>query len=207
MVPMVRGYLFIDRTPLTIPFSWYHRSMATRDWLLERCHLSAASDPYADTFQSFWAPNAVTWGYDSRAASIRLITPPSCPPSATRMEVRVPGADMNPYFALAAIFQLGLRGVEKKLPIPVPPVKDLMGDRSKVVKLATGLDAATKLFMREGSVARETLGDDFVNHYGGTREHEVGLWNEAVTNWEGKQPNMLYTSPDATLVERYLELV
>jgi glutamine synthetase len=101
------------------------------------------------------------------------------------MEVRVPGADMNPYFAISAIFLLGLRGIEKKLPIPLPPVKDLMNDKSKVVKLATGLDTATKLFMREGSVAREVFGDEFVEHYGGTREHEVGVWNEAVTNWEG----------------------
>ncbi|KAG8835300.1 hypothetical protein FRC17_004344 [Serendipita sp. 399] len=142
--------------------------------------------------ESFWAPNAVTWGYDSRAASIRLITPPSCPPSATRMEVRVPGADMNPYFALSVIFLLGFRGIEKKLAIPVPPVKDLMGDKSKVVKLAMNLEKATSLFMKEGSVARQVLGDDFVDHYGGTREHEVQMWNEAVTNWE---------------VERYLELV
>ena len=44
---------------------------------------------------AFWAPNAVTWGYDSRAASVRLIAPPSCPPSATRLEVRVPGADVQ----------------------------------------------------------------------------------------------------------------
>jgi glutamine synthetase len=158
--------------------------------------------------QAFWAPNAVTWGYDSRAASIRLITPPSCPPSATRMEVRVPGADMNPYFAISAIFLLGLRGIEKKLSIPLPPVKDLMNDKSKVVKLATGLDTATKLFMREGSVAREVFGHEFVEHYGGTREHEVGMWNEAVTNWEGTH---LITSVDfwltKRLVERYLELV
>lgn len=93
---------------------------------------------------------------------------------------------MNPYFALAAIFLLGFRGIDKKMSIPVPPVKDLMGDKSKVVKLATGLDRATKLFMEEGSVAREVLGDEFVEHYGGTREHEVNVWNEAVTNWEGK---------------------
>ncbi|KAG8752732.1 hypothetical protein FRC14_006751 [Serendipita sp. 396] len=142
--------------------------------------------------ESFWAPNAVTWGYDSRAASIRLITPPSCPRSATRLEIRVPGADMNPYFALSVIFLLGFRGIEKKLAIPVPPVKELMGDKSKVVKLAMNLEKSTSLFMKEGSVAREILGDDFVDHYGGTREHEVQMWNEAVTNWE---------------VERYLELV
>lgn len=93
---------------------------------------------------------------------------------------------MNPYFAIAAILLLGFRGIDKKMSIPVPPVKELMNDKSKVVKLATGLDQATKLFMRKESVAREVLGDDFVEHYGGTREHEVDMWNQAVTNWEGK---------------------
>jgi glutamine synthetase len=42
--------------------------------------------------------------------------------------------------------------------------------------------------MRPGSIAREAavFGPEFVEHYGGTRQHEVKLWNEAVTNWEGR---------------------
>jgi len=42
--------------------------------------------------------------------------------------------------------------------------------------------------MRPDSIAREpeVFGDEFVEHYGGTREHEVKLWNAAVTNWERK---------------------
>ncbi len=53
--------------------------------------------------------------------------------------------------------------------------------------LPTSLEAATERMMRPGSVAREpeVFGDDFVDHYGGTREHEVKLWNQAVTTWEG----------------------
>ncbi len=72
--------------------------------------------------EAFWAPNAITYGYDSRAASIRILSPPSVPPSATRLEVRVPGADMNPYYALSAVFLLGLRGIEKKLKLQTPPI-------------------------------------------------------------------------------------
>ncbi len=53
--------------------------------------------------------------------------------------------------------------------------------------LPISLEAATERMMRPESIAREesVLGHDFVNHYGGTRQHEVKLWNEAVTNWEG----------------------
>lgn len=55
--------------------------------------------------------------------------------------------------------------------------------------LPASLEAATERMMRSGSIAREdsVLGNEFVEHFGGTRQHEVGLWNAAVTNWEGKR--------------------
>ena len=52
--------------------------------------------------------------------------------------------------------------------------------------LPTSLPAATEQMMKPGSIAREVFGNDFVDHYGGTREHEVGVWNRAVTDWESK---------------------
>jgi len=147
--------------------------------------------------EAFWAPNAVTYGYDSRAASIRIISPPSCPPSATRLEIRIPGADMNPYFAISAIFSLGMRGINKKLALPGPPISHFTPedrDNGKIKMLPISLESATIRMMRPDSIAREpeVFGNHFVDHYGGTREHEVRLWNQAVTNWE---------------VERYFELV
>lgn len=53
--------------------------------------------------------------------------------------------------------------------------------------LATSLEVATERMMRPDSIAREeeVFGNDFVEHFGGTRQHEVNLWNKAVTNWEG----------------------
>jgi glutamine synthetase len=77
--------------------------------------------------------------------------------------------------------------------------------------LPQSLEAATIRMMRQGSVAREVLGDDFVEHFGGTREHEVSLWNSAVTNWEGEpQTDSSRCRSVANwirgLVERYLEL-
>ena len=60
--------------------------------------------------------------------------------------------------------------------------------------LSTSLEAATKEFMKPDSIARELFGDEFVEHYGGTREHEVKLWNEAVTNWEGVSTVPVYAA-------------
>ncbi len=65
--------------------------------------------------------------------------------------------------------------------------------------------------MKPESIAREPemLGDVFVEHYGGTREHEVKLWNEAVTDWEGEFI-ILHDRPIVAdrfdAVERYIEL-
>jgi glutamine synthetase len=52
--------------------------------------------------------------------------------------------------------------------------------------LPQSLEAATERMVRPNSIAREVFGDEFVDHFGGTREHEIKLWNEAVTSWEGE---------------------
>lgn len=150
---------------------------------------------YKRLVENFWAPVTVSWGLEHRAASVRLIAPPIASPKATRFEIRVAGADANPFLVLAAIVGLGWRGVQKKLEIPVPPLgkgEDVGGASDHGERLAKNLGAATERMMRKGSVAREVFGDDFVEHFGGTREHEVRLWEETVTDWE---------------VRRYMEMV
>ncbi|KAE8366532.1 hypothetical protein BDV27DRAFT_155807 [Aspergillus caelatus] len=105
----------------------------------------------------------------------------------THFEIRVPGADANPHFVLAAIIALGWRGIEKELEIPVPPLpkgEDMSSASDKGVRLAKSLNEAVATFTRPDNVAREVFGDSFVDHFGGTREHEIQLWEEAVTDWE-----------------------
>lgn len=141
---------------------------------------------YKRLVENFWAPVTVSWGLEHRAASIRLIAPPTASPKATRFEVRVAGADANPFLVLAAILALGWRGVEKKLEIKVPPLgkgQSVGGASDKGIRLAKSLKDGTAQMMRKESVAREVFGDDFVEHFGGTREHEIRLWDEAVTDW------------------------
>ncbi|KAJ9118007.1 hypothetical protein QFC24_006279 [Naganishia onofrii] len=141
--------------------------------------------------EAFWAPNLASYGYDSRSASIRILGPPDAPSYATRFEVRVPGADMHPMLAFSAIFRLGLRGIEKKLELPYGPIGAPGVTKEDIPKLPTSLEAATERFLAKDSVARELFGDLMVDHFGGTRAHEVQLWKQAVTSWE---------------LERYLEL-
>jgi glutamine synthetase len=88
---------------------------------------------------------------------------------------------MNPYYAFSAIFALGLRGIANKRPIASPGVT-----RDTLVKLPTSLESAVGAFGKQGSLAREVLGDYFVDHYKGTREHELEVHRKAVTSWEGE---------------------
>lgn len=148
--------------------------------------LAPTINSYKRLVENFWAPVTVSWGLEHRAASIRLISPPMTSPKSTRFEIRVPGADANPYLVLAAIIGLGWRGVEKKMQIKVPPLgkgEDVGGASDKGIRLAKSLKEANFQFMKKESIAREVFGDEFVDHYGGTREHEVKLWDEAVTDW------------------------
>ncbi|KAI9805027.1 MAG: hypothetical protein M1833_006331 [Piccolia ochrophora] len=152
--------------------------------------LAPTVNSYKRLVENFWAPVTVSWGLEHRAASIRLITPPTSSPKATRFEVRVAGADANPHYVLAAILALGWRGVEKKMEIKISPLgkgQDTGGGSDQGLRLAKTLKEATDCFMKEDSVAREVFGDDFVEHFGGTRRHEVRLWDEAVTDWEVKR--------------------
>ncbi|KAI0384419.1 putative glutamine synthetase [Hypomontagnella monticulosa] len=152
--------------------------------------LAPTINSYKRLVENFWAPVTVSWGLEHRAASVRLIAPPTSKPGATRFEVRVPGADANPHFVMAAILALGWRGVEKKLEITIPPLgkdQDTGSSSDQGARLARSLREATNRFMSKDSIAREVFGDDFVDHYGGTRENEIRLWDEAVTDWELKR--------------------
>lgn len=141
---------------------------------------------YKRLVENFWAPVTVSWGLEHRAASIRLISPPTASAKSTRFEVRTPGADANPFYVLSAILATGLRGIEKQLVIPIPPLGSGEGTAGGE-RLARNLMEGVTKMMEKGSVAREVFGDAFVEHFAGTREHEWRLWEEAVTDWEVKR--------------------
>ena len=60
-----------------------------------------------------FAPTTIAWGLDNRTCAVRLVGHGA----GARMENRVPGADANPYLALAAMLAGGLYGIEHELPL------------------------------------------------------------------------------------------
>lgn len=93
---------------------------------------------------------------------------------------------MNPYYALSAIFALGLRGIANKTAVTYGPIGSEGAKHDDLPQLPTSLDMATKVFKASGSIAREVLGDYFVDHVAGAKEHELDVHRRAVTNWEGE---------------------
>jgi len=138
---------------------------------------------YKRLVDGFWAPVKPTWGVDNRTASFRAI-PGS--PKSTRLETRCPGADVNPYLAVAACVAAGLDGIERKLALTAAPIEGTNRGAENVPRAPRTLIETTRAF-RQSERARDWFGDDFVEHFAATREWEWRQWQDAVTDWERKR--------------------
>ena len=138
---------------------------------------------YKRLVDGFWAPVKPTWGVDNRTASFRVI---AGSPKATRLETRCPGADMNPYLATAAVIAAGLHGVEKGLKLTQPPITGTNEGAENIPRAPRSLIETTRHFSAS-RIARDWLGDDFVDHFAATRDWEWRQWQDAVTDWELKR--------------------
>jgi glutamine synthetase len=145
---------------------------------------------YAPTINSYkrlvegaWAPTTLTWGIDNRTVALRVLSAGS---KSCRLETRVIGSDVNPYLAMAAALASGLYGIKKKLKLKQPAtIGNGYRDFSNGV-LPSNLHEATKQ-MKDSSVAKEILGEKFVEHFIQTREWEWRQHLKAVTDWEYKR--------------------
>ncbi len=79
-----------------------------------------------------FAPTTIAWGLDNRTCAVRLVGHGA----GARMENRIPGADVNPYLALAAMLAGGLHGIENELELE----DELVGQRLHVGAPAGAVD-------------------------------------------------------------------
>lgn len=138
---------------------------------------------YKRLVDGYWSPTKPTWGVDNRTTAVRVI-PGSA--KSTREEVRIAGADLNPYLALAASLASGLYGIEKNLELSAKPVTGSAYKDETTPRLPRSLQEATARLARS-ALARELLGDEFVDHFVKTREWEWSQFQDAVTDWEMKR--------------------
>lgn len=145
---------------------------------------------YAPTINSYkrlvegaWAPTTLTWGMDNRTVALRVLCSGS---KSARLETRVVGSDVNPYLAMAGALASGLYGIRKSMKLKQPATEgNGYKDFSNGV-LPGNLHEATQA-MKNSAVAKEILGEKFVEHFTKTREWEWRQHLKAVTDWEYKR--------------------
>lgn len=126
-----------------------------------------------------FAPTAIRWGRDNRTCALRLV---GHTPTGTRVENRVPGGDVNPYLALAAMVAGAVHGIERELPLEDEFTGNAYGDGDAPHVPATLRDSLA--LWESSAVARESFGDEVVAHYANNARVELAAFDAAVTDWE-----------------------
>jgi glutamine synthetase len=143
---------------------------------------------YAPTVNSYkryidasWAPTRLAWSNDNRTAGFRIVGSGA----ATRIECRIPGADCNPYLALAASLASGLDGIARRTEPPEAFAGDIYAAK-ELPRVPYTLARASEAFAAS-SFCKAAFGEDVVEHYAHFYATEVAAYDRAVTDWERKR--------------------
>ena len=136
-----------------------------------------------------WAPKTVSWSPYNYAAAVRVAAETE---EMTRLELRLPGSDVNVHLALALMLGAGLDGVERGLVLKDAPIA--AGGPNEIPvdapRLPADLLEATRR-MRASAAAKRIFGAAFIEHFAMLCEAEDAALRRAVS---------------AAEVQRYLEL-
>jgi glutamine synthetase len=124
-----------------------------------------------------WAPTTLAWGYDNRTCGFRIVGHGD----SLRAETRIPGGDVNPYLAFAALLAAGLHGIEQELELP-PPLEGNAYE-SDAERFPHSLREAIS-GLETSAMARDAFGDTVVDHYLNYARTEQRLFDQVVTCYE-----------------------
>ena len=143
--------------------------------------LSLLLAPNVNSYKRFvvgsFAPTAIVWGLDNRTCAFRVV---GHGPSL-RVECRIPGGDVNPFLAEAALVAAGLAGVDAGLALE--PAFEGNAYLADVSRVPTTLAEAVQLF-ENSAVARAAFGEEVVAHYARAGRVELEAFESSVTDWE-----------------------
>lgn len=126
---------------------------------------------------AYSAPINLRWGYDNRSCGLRI---PESGDEDRRIENRLPGADANPYLAIAASLAAGYLGLKEK----VEPSALLTGNAyEKDRTLPRTLDGALEAMIACEPIA-ELLGHKFLNAFYQLKMLELSAYQRVVSSWE-----------------------
>ena len=137
--------------------------------------------PYVNSYKRYqpgsWAPTAIGWGLDNRTLGLRVVGHGQ----GMRVESRIPGADCNPYLALAATIAGGLHGIETGLTAGEPYSGN--GYEADLPRIPHTLVDSIAAF-DSSDIARASFGDDVHEHLVHLARAEWSAFNNTVTDWE-----------------------
>lgn len=145
--------------------------------------ITAFLAPYVNSYKRFcigmFAPTKAVWSADNRTAGFRVC---GVHTKAVRVECRIPGSDVNPYLACAALLAAGLAGIEAKMALE-PELKGDMYSAKGIREIPHNLRDAAAL-LNGSAMLRAAFGDDVVDHYHHAAQWEISETDRVVTDFE-----------------------
>jgi glutamine synthetase len=125
-----------------------------------------------------FAPTKAVWSFDNRTAGFRVIGEGK----GARVECRIPGADVNPYLAFAALLAAGLHGIENKLVLGAPYSGNAYA-AAEIPEVPKTLRDATAA-LEKSKALRKAFGGEVIDHYVHAARWEQAEYDRRVTDWE-----------------------
>ncbi len=137
--------------------------------------------PYVNSYRRFVidasAPINTHWGIENRTVAFRV---PTSQNNSRRVENRIPGADTNPYLAIAASLACGLLGLKERIEPEKPIAGDAFERRHNIPKYLP--DALKRL--RVSNELSESLGKEFITLYTEIKQTEHDAYQNVISAWE-----------------------
>ncbi len=138
--------------------------------------------PYVNSYRRFTrylaAPINVHWGYDNRTVGLRV---PNADPENRRVENRIPGADVNPYLAIATSLACGYMGMVEGL----DAYRDATAGSAYNSEQGFARDLFAALDLMEACTPlHDILGHEFVELYCAIKRVEHETYFQVISPWE-----------------------
>src|SRR3954453_22556337 len=172
--------VFVDGHDETDTFRHYLGGM--RQYIRELALFIAPSiNSYKRYAAESWAPTSVSWGRDNRTCGFRIVGHGE----STRVECRIPGADVNPYLSYAALLAAGLDGIENGTD-PGPELKGNAYQAAEAEPFPASLREAKEVWDSPGFV-RSAFGEAVQKHYPNYARYEQQEVDQVVTDYERRR--------------------
>lgn len=148
-------------------------------------HLAASAiflAPYVNSYKrhvsGFAAGQVTAWGMDNRSVAIRV----AGHGASLRLEHRYPGADVNPYLAMAVLIAAALDGIDVRRE-PGPPAIGDADAQSDLPRPPSSLGSAIDAFT-SSTFGLDLFGSDVARHFAAHAQAEWAASLAAVTDWD-----------------------